>query len=54
MTDETSHDQLSRARQSACDALAKAERAGLPLAELERLADRVIVSRPLVESRGES
>jgi hypothetical protein len=45
VTIEASHDRGAPARQSACEALAAAERAGASQAELERLADHVILSR---------
>lgn len=50
MTIEASQDRITHARQSACEALAAAERAGASQAELEQLADRVILSRLPVEA----
>jgi hypothetical protein len=51
MIREPDRDELARVRRSACDALAEAERAGLPDEELERLADQVIVSSMLLDQR---
>ena len=50
-TVQSSGDEISLAWQSACAALASAERAGLPEAELERLADQVINSSLLLGRR---
>lgn len=46
-------EQNPQAWRSACDALASAERAGVPEDELERIADQIINSRhPLPSHRG--
>ena len=54
MTTRTDEDEISLAWQSACAALANAERAGLPETELERLADQVISSSLLLGRRRDS